>query len=86
MRDYFIKHPDFTNTEFANTFLWMLLIELRKKKDKGDYKPVIQLRTGPRGTVTRYGADLRGYLARQGGRRLHGFYNSRKAALAAKGE
>ncbi len=78
MRDYFLKRPEWRGTEFANAILWRELIELRKRSDKGRFRAVVQLRMGARGTVTRYGMELRAWLAHGGTNQLRAFYDSRK--------
>jgi hypothetical protein len=76
MRDYFLKRPEYAGTELHNPLLWPQLIKLRQQKDTGSFRALIQLRTGPRGTVTRYGHALRSWLAHGGGAKLREFMKS----------
>jgi len=66
MRDWFFGQPErWRDTSFLRRDLWERLITQRGQMN--DHKPVIQLRRGPGGSVTRFACDLSAWLQTGGG-------------------
>ena len=92
MRDYFRAHADkYRGTRLIDWQLWDRLIACRGAHMPKDEQPVIHLRRGPAGTVTRFALGIAEYLKRGGRETVQQYYRefaagqktSRKALAVA---
>lgn len=75
MRDYFLGHPEqWRDTAFLRRDLWPLLIDVAHQEVSTSERPVIALRQGPGGTVTRYAVACSQWLREGGADALADFY------------
>lgn len=76
IRDWFLAQPErWRKTSLLDAGLWQRLIECRGENMPRNEQPVITVRRGPGGTVTRYGKALDDWLGNGGKARMNEFYH-----------
>lgn len=72
MRDYFKAHAgQYADTRFVDWALWERLISCRGVRMPKNEQPVLQLRRGPKGTVTRFSVGIADWLAKSDAARTY---------------
>jgi hypothetical protein len=74
MRDYFLENAEWRNTAFGDKRIWQGLLATHGNNGNGTGAPVVRLRTGQGGTVTRYGDAMKRWLLNGGRPELSSFY------------